>query len=231
MDSQHVDGFFHSKILEISGHEPTTCLKKVEAYLALLVFTSATLIIKRYFFRPVLESHLKKKYAAHLHSRRHRLHDLLSDPMLLVGLERELERRYNGDKQRVSLDLENLRLLAETQVTEVYEDTKGDEKEQAAYVMLIGTAILSVLILLLFSIYNLFVQMRMDFEAAFMLQLKQDLCGDKQTVDSFFPYATYVFLLFHFVDCIIMVAMLPGIRRKRTVNGGSDHDVETTTVC
>ena len=217
---------FHSKIIEVPGHEPATCLKKVEAYAALLLFTSATLLIKRYFFRPVFESHLKKKYAARLRSRSRRLQDLLCDQMLLAGLERQLERRYNGDKRRVMTDLENLRLLAETEVIEEQDNTKGDEKHQAAYVLLVGTSMLSVVVLLSFSVYNLILHMGMDFDSALTWQLRRDLCGDMQTVDVFLPYATYAFLFVHFVDSSAMVAMLPGARKKRLVTECTVVDVE-----
>ena len=220
------DGWFHSQTIEVPGHEPATCLKKVEAYAALLLFTSATLLIKRYFFRPVLESHLKKKYAARLRSRRRRLQELLRDPTLLVGLERELERRYNGDKRRVMTDLENLRLLAETDVSEEPDCHKGDEKQQAAYVLFVGTSILSVATLFFFSLYNLILHMAMDFDRALTLQLRQDLCGDMQTIDVFLPYATYVFLFVHFADCGVMVAMLPGAKRRRSLSDCSESDME-----
>lgn len=225
-DAVTPDGWFHSKIIDVPDHEPATCLKQSEAYVALLLFTSATLLIKRYFFRPVLESHLKKKYTARLRSRRRRLQELLRDPMLLVGLERELERRYNGDKRRIMTDLENLRLLTETEVTEEQDDCKGDEKQQAAYVLLIGTSVLSVITLLFFSLYNLILHMGMDFDTALTLQLRQDLCGDMQTVDVFLPYATYVFLLIHFADSGVMVAMLPGARKRYSSSDCCENDVE-----
>ena len=108
------DSWLTAKIVRVDNHEATTCLKKVEAYAALLVFIAITVLIKRHVFRPVLELHLKKKFAARLRSRRRRLKDLLNDQTLLAGLERKLEQRYNGDKRRVMADLENLHLLSET---------------------------------------------------------------------------------------------------------------------
>ncbi|KAI2510639.1 hypothetical protein MHU86_3750 [Fragilaria crotonensis] len=225
-NAAHNGWLLYSTTIEVPGREPATCLRVVEAYAALLVFTSATLLIKRYFFRPVLESHLKKKYAERLRSRRRRLQELLCDQMLLAGLERELERRYNGDKRRVMTDLENLRLLAETDVIEEHDNTKGDEKHQAAYVLLIGTSMLSVVVLLSLALCNLILHMGMDFDSAVTIQLRQDLCGDMQTVDVFLPYATYAFLLVHFVDSGAMVAMLPGARMKRLVTECTVVDVE-----
>jgi hypothetical protein len=90
------ESWLSAKIVRVDNHEATTCLKKVEAYVALLLFIAITVLIKRYVFRPVLELHLKKKFAERLRSRRRRLKDLLNDQTLLAGLERKLEQRYNG---------------------------------------------------------------------------------------------------------------------------------------
>ena len=94
------DNWLSAKVVRVDNHEATTCLKKVEAYVALLLFIAITVLIKRYVFRPVLELHLKKKFAARLRSRRRRLKDLLNDQTLLAGLERKLEQRASNGQVR-----------------------------------------------------------------------------------------------------------------------------------
>jgi hypothetical protein len=209
------DSWLSAKIVRVDNHEATTCLKKVEAYVALLLFIAITVLIKRYVFRPVLELHLKKKFAERLRSRRRRLKDLLNDQTLLAGLERKLEQRYNGDKRRVMADLENLHLLAETDVTDEDDKSKGDERQQAAQVLWAGTFFLSVLTLLFFSISNVVFSLGMDSYSSVKLQLQQDLCGNLQSVDVFLPVATYLFLFLHFVDGSIMVVMMPSSTKKK----------------
>lgn len=105
---------------------------------------AATLILKHFTIRPLLEDYYRKSFVRRQEVRRRRLRDTLNDPILLIGLERRLERIHKGHKQLVLENIQNLRILSETEIS-ADDDTKGEEKRQTLRMILWSTSILSLL--------------------------------------------------------------------------------------
>jgi hypothetical protein len=118
-----------------------------------------SVVLKRYNLRPWLERHFVQR----LQLRTRRLRDTLSDPVLVLDLERTMEKRYKGNRQRVLEAMEQLRQNAEAEVPTNKGDsddddhdakTKGDEKKQAAKTIMYGTVVMALSI---HTILNIFV--------------------------------------------------------------------------
>ena len=108
----------------------------------LLVITA--IVLKRKVLKPWLEKHLKRSLYQRRCLKQRQIKDSLNDPVLLVSLEHRYQQRYPGNPQRVLQAIDNLRNLAEQEISPE-DDTKGEEKKMAARHLFIGTAVLFVL--------------------------------------------------------------------------------------
>mmetsp|Transcript_12325 Transcript_12325/g.18924 ORF Transcript_12325/g.18924 Transcript_12325/m.18924 type:complete len:252 (-) Transcript_12325:246-1001(-) len=102
------------------------------------VVVFATIGLKRIFFRPCLEKKYKSSFARRQRLKQRRLRDTLNDPILVLGLEKRLDRQFDGNRKQVLEAMNQLRTKSEREVTDD-DDSRGEEKRQAASVILRGT--------------------------------------------------------------------------------------------
>lgn len=132
------------------------------SYIGWWVALIGSVLFKRCKLRPWLERHYKTTYIRRLQIRKRRLRDILNDPVLVLDLERSMEKQYKGNRKRVLEAIERLRQNAQADVPTDGEDddgedhdanTKGDSKKQAAKTIFYGTIAIGVS---LHSILNIF---------------------------------------------------------------------------
>jgi hypothetical protein len=144
-----------------------SCLASSLTSIGWLVALTGSVWLKRHKLRSWLERHYKTTHVQRLQLRKRRLRDTLKDPVLVLDLERSMEKKYKGNRKRVLEAMEQLRQKAAAAQTEVPTgadgneeekdhdaQTKGDEKKQAANTIMFGTIATAVLAHAMLNIYG-----------------------------------------------------------------------------
>jgi hypothetical protein len=157
---------------------------------------TGSVLFKRYKLQPWLERHYKTTYDQRLQLRKRQLRDTLNDPVLVLGLERSMEKKYEGNRKRILEAIEQLRQNAqEAELPTGGDDSEdhdanknGNEKKQAAKKILSGTILIAVLWLNIFGFVHSFFTTRESCDDLGELLMQCAFFSLVHLVDSFMIY-------------------------------------------
>ena len=157
----------------------------------------ASLSFKVYYIQPRLERYCKSTSTDRERQKQRRLQATLQDPLLRKGLENRLARAYEGDRSKV---LEHLQRLEERSTRpldyrDILEETKGEEKVEAANQLFYGTIVLSLLLLLM---------QNLSADKNYSPWKQNEVPFDYFGINShpIFPSGVYTFCLVHFIHSL-----------------------------